>query len=65
MRAEQTDLPEGTPLLANLSKDEAESWQQVSGAAADRVWDDSDDDICAELLRTKAIVGPPPFHRVP
>ena len=48
---ESTDLPEGTRVLVTLiPNDEAEFWLQASQPSLDAVWDNTEDDIYAELL---------------
>ncbi len=50
--SEDLELPEGTKvLLTVLPNDEAEFWQDASQGSLDRVWDNSEDDIYAELLK--------------
>ncbi|HEY9768435.1 MAG TPA: hypothetical protein V6C71_07970 [Coleofasciculaceae cyanobacterium] len=49
--SEGLELPEGTRVLVTvLSDDEAEFWGQASQASLDKVWNNSEDDIYAELL---------------
>ena len=48
---ETTDLPEGTKVLVTLlPNDEADFWQQVSQPSLDVVWDNTEDDVYAQLL---------------
>jgi predicted DNA-binding antitoxin AbrB/MazE fold protein len=49
---EQIDLPEGSKVLVTLLPDEeVEFWLQTSQASLDRIWDNSEDDVYAELLK--------------
>ena len=48
---EPAELPEGAELLVTVLEDESELWRQISQAAADRIWDNPEDDIYAELLK--------------
>lgn len=48
---EQTELPEGTRVLVTLlPDDEAEFWLQTSQTSLDTVWDNTEDDVYAQLL---------------
>jgi hypothetical protein len=48
---ELLELPEGAKVLVTLSPDEeAEFWLQASQTSLDRVWDNTEDDIYAQLL---------------
>ncbi|MEL6579322.1 MAG: hypothetical protein AAFQ14_06200 [Cyanobacteria bacterium J06621_12] len=50
--SEQLELPEGTRVLVTvLPDDEAEFWSKTSQVSLDKVWDNSEDDIYAELLK--------------
>ena len=46
---EEIDIPEGTEVLVT-PLDETEFWLKASESAADSVWDNSEDDVYAELL---------------
>ncbi|OUL19233.1 hypothetical protein BV372_33600 [Nostoc sp. T09] len=49
---ESVELPEGTRVLVTLlPDDEAEFWLQASQSSVDAVWDNTEDDIYAELLQ--------------
>lgn len=49
---ELTELPEGTRLLVTLlPDDEAEFWLQASQTSLDAVWDNTEDDLYAQLLQ--------------
>lgn len=49
---ESVDLPEGTRVLVTLLTDnEAEFWLQASQASLDTVWDNTEDDVYAQLLQ--------------
>lgn len=49
---ELTELPEGTRLLVTLlPDDEAEFWLQSSQTSLDAVWDNTEDDVYAQLLQ--------------
>lgn len=50
---ESTELSEGTRVLVTLLPDhEAEFWMQASQASLDAVWDNTEDDVYAQLLQT-------------
>ncbi len=46
---EKVEIPEGTEVLVT-PLDEAESWLKASESSADSVWDNSEDDVYADLL---------------
>lgn len=49
---EQMDLPEGSKVLVTLlADDEADFWLQASRASLDRIWDNPEDDVYAQLLK--------------
>jgi hypothetical protein len=49
---ESTELPEGTRVLVTvLPDDEAGFWLQVSQMSLDAVWDNTEDDVYAQLLQ--------------
>lgn len=49
--SETVDAPEGTRALVTLLvEDELDFWQSASSASLDEIWDNSEDDIYAELL---------------
>ncbi|CAN1211555.1 DUF104 domain-containing protein [Tumidithrix helvetica PCC 7403] len=49
---ENAELPEGTRVLVTLlsSDYESEFWLQASQTSLDAIWDNTDDDIYAQLL---------------
>ncbi len=48
---EPVSLPDGVLVLVTiLTDDEQAFWQQASASALNRVWDNAEDDIYAELL---------------
>jgi hypothetical protein len=48
---ESIALPDGTHVLVTVLTDEEQAfWQGASQTALDRVWDNAEDDIYAELL---------------
>jgi hypothetical protein len=48
---ESTELPEGAKVLVTLlPDDETDFWLQTSLASLDAVWDNTEDDIYAQLL---------------
>jgi hypothetical protein len=50
---ESTELPDGTKVLVTLlPDDEANFWLQASQASLDAVWDNTEDDVYAQLLQT-------------
>ena len=49
---ESTELPEGTRVLITLlPDDEAGFWIQASQVSLDAVWDNTEDDVYAQLLQ--------------
>lgn len=49
--SEQVTLPEGAKVLVTvLPNDEPEFWGDASQASLNKVWDNTEDDIYAELL---------------
>ncbi|BAZ06176.1 antitoxin family protein [Calothrix sp. NIES-3974] len=50
---ESTELPEGTKVLVTLLlDDEAGFWLEASQKSLDVVWDNTEDDVYAQLLQT-------------
>jgi hypothetical protein len=50
---ESTELPEGTKVLVTLlPDDETGFWLQASQTSLESVWDNTEDDIYAQLLQT-------------
>jgi hypothetical protein len=47
---EKVEIPEGTELLVTPLTDEPDFWLKVSESSLDSVWDNSGDDVYAELL---------------
>jgi hypothetical protein len=48
---ELSELPEGAKVLVTLLPDEdAEFWLQASQTSLDRVWDNTEDDVYAQLI---------------
>ena len=48
----EVDAPEGTRALVTLLvEDESEFWQAASSESLDEIWDNSEDDVYAELLK--------------
>ncbi|MEG5032314.1 hypothetical protein QUB37_11465 [Microcoleus sp. AT3-A2] len=48
---ELSELPEGAKVLVTLLPDEeTEFWLQVSQTSLDTVWDNTEDDVYAQLL---------------
>ena len=48
---EPVSLPDGALVLVTILKDDEQAfWQQASESALKRIWDNSEDDIYAELL---------------
>ncbi len=49
---EPGELPEGTRVLVTLLPDEeSEFWLQTSQVSLDTIWDNSEDDVYAQLLK--------------
>jgi hypothetical protein len=46
---EKVEIPEGTEVLVT-PLDEAEFWLRASENSADLIWDNSEDDVYADLL---------------
>lgn len=50
---ESAELPEGTRVLVTLlPDDESGFWLQASRSSLDAVWDNTEDDVYAQLLQT-------------
>jgi len=50
---EPLDLPEATRVLVTvLSEEDPQFWLKSSQSALDRVWDNTEDDVYAQLLET-------------
>ena len=50
---EPLDLPEATRVLVTvLSEEDPQFWLNSSQSALDRVWDNTEDDVYAQLLET-------------
>jgi hypothetical protein len=48
---ESTEIPEGTRVLVTLlPEDESDFWVQTSQVSLDAVWDNTEDDVYAQLL---------------
>lgn len=48
---EQVELPEGTRVLVTvLSEGDTQFWLDASQTALDRVWDNTEDEVYAQLL---------------
>lgn len=51
-RLESSELPEGTKVLVTVLPDkEAEFWLQASQTSLDTVWNNTEDDVYAQLLQ--------------
>ena len=48
---EDLDIPEGVEVLVTPLTDEPDFWLQLSEASLDRVWNNAEDDVYAELLK--------------
>ena len=50
---EKVEIPEGTKVLVTLlnNKDENLFWQGASQRSLDAIWDNTEDDVYAELLK--------------
>ncbi len=49
---ESSELPEGAKVLVTLlPDDETEFWLQASQTSLDKVWDNTEDDVYAQLLQ--------------
>jgi hypothetical protein len=48
---ESTEIPEGTRVLVTLlPEDESDFWVQTSQVSLDAVWNNTEDDVYAQLL---------------
>jgi Protein of unknown function DUF104 len=47
---EKVDIPEGTELLVTPLVDEPDFWLKACESSLDLVWNNSEDDVYAELL---------------
>jgi len=47
---EKVEIPEGTEVLVTPLVNESDFWLNASASALDSVWDNSEDDVYAELL---------------
>jgi hypothetical protein len=47
---EKVEIPEGTEVLVTPLIDETGFWLNVSESSLDAIWDNSEDDVYAELL---------------
>jgi predicted DNA-binding antitoxin AbrB/MazE fold protein len=47
---EKVEIPEGTEVLVTPLIDEQDFWLKASESSVDSVWDNSEDDVYAELL---------------
>jgi hypothetical protein len=47
---EKVEIPEGTEVLVTPLVDESGFWLNASESSLDEVWDNSEDDVYAELL---------------
>ena len=46
-----TELPEGSRVIVTLlPDDEADFWLKSSQTSLDAIWDNTEDDVCAQLL---------------
>jgi len=48
---EKLELPEGTEVLVTPLIDDSAFWLGVSQSALDKIWDNEEDDVYAELLK--------------
>ena len=48
---DQVKIPEGTELRVTPVAEDTDFWLQVSAVALKDVWDNSEDDVYAELLK--------------
>ena len=47
---EKVEIPEGTEVLVTPLIDESDFWLHASESSLDSIWDNSEDDVYAELL---------------
>ncbi len=48
---EPGELPEGTRVLVTLLPDDDAFWQSVSQVSLDAIWNNTEDDVYAQLLK--------------
>ncbi|MBU1486871.1 hypothetical protein KKH56_02315 [bacterium] len=50
---EKVDIPEGTKVLVTLlaGEDEQKFWQNTSQVSLDAIWNNTEDDVYAQLLK--------------
>jgi predicted DNA-binding antitoxin AbrB/MazE fold protein len=50
---EKVDIPEGTKVLVTLltDKDDQRFWQSTSQVSLDAIWNNTEDDVYAQLLK--------------
>jgi hypothetical protein len=48
---EKVEIPEGTEVLVTPLIDEPDFWLKVSESSLDAAWDNTEDDMYAELLK--------------
>ena len=49
---EQVNIPDGTEVLVTILSDEAEFWLQASESSLAGVWDNEEDDVYEQLLKS-------------
>jgi hypothetical protein len=47
---EEVEIPEGTEVIVTPLTDDSDFWLNVSESSLDSVWDNTEDDVYAELL---------------
>lgn len=47
---EEVEIPEGTEVLVTPLVEDADFWSRAAEGSLDTVWDNSEDDVYAELL---------------
>jgi len=49
---EPVELPEGAPVLVTLlAEEDTLFWSSVTAVSLDKIWDNAEDDVYAELLK--------------
>jgi predicted DNA-binding antitoxin AbrB/MazE fold protein len=62
---EEVNLPEGSKVLVTLlADDKTEFWFQASQASIDTIWDNSEDDVYAQLLKESYRLSALPLFRL-
>jgi hypothetical protein len=47
---EEVEIPEGTEVIVTPLTDDSDFWVSISESSLDSIWDNTEDDVYAELL---------------